>query len=304
MKISLAALLIFISFQSYGKLLDKIAGVINDKVYSLSELERIKSTIPARTEIAPFIYPKKSNYTLSDILKIQQQKFIVKDKLSAQGFVVSDDSVEARIKDTEKKLGLRRADLIDFLKAKGITFDEYFELIREATEFNIFNRRIISPLVNITDQELKNRYYENNSSNKALSFEYDIVDFTLPESKIRKGDLPKIPAMLTNYQQTGNLPAIYSELETNNLGKLSGDDLPKDLNAVLKVTNAKSFSNAYVKEGTVHFFYLKKKELKASQDYLKMRDRLYSQIYAQRSMGVTQSWFSREYLNYYILENI
>ncbi len=304
MKKYISVFLILISFQSHGKLIDKIAGVINDKVYSLSELERIQATIPARTEIAPFIYANKKNYSLNDILKIQQQKFIVKDKLSAQGFVVSDDSVEARIKDTEKKLGLRRADLIQFLKAKGITFDEYFELIRQATEFNIFNRRIIAPLVNITDQELKNLYYQNNSSNKALSFEYDIVDFTLPESKIQKGDLSKIPEILSNYQQTGNLPAIYSRLETNNLGKLSGDDLPKDLNTVLKSTNAKSFSEAYVKDGTAHFFYLKKKELKASQDFLNSRDQLYGQLYAQRSVGVTQSWFSREYLNYYILENI
>ena len=99
MKILVPAILLILSLNSSAKLLDKIAGVINDKVFSLSELKRIQSTVSARKEIAPFIYTK-NKYTINDILKLQHRVFIVKDKLSEQGFVVSDDSVEARIKDT------------------------------------------------------------------------------------------------------------------------------------------------------------------------------------------------------------
>ena len=296
-------LTLLITFSANAKLLDKIAGVINDKVYSLSELKRIKKTISARKEIAPFIYKKKS-ISLLDVLKIQQRKFIIKDKLSAQGFVVSDDSVEARIKDTEKKLGLRRGDLIQFLKAKGISFDEYFELIREATEYNIFNRRIITPLVNITEQELKSLYYKKNSSNKALSFQYDIVDFTISRKKVQKSDLKKLPSILRKYQKTGNLPSIYNSIETNNMGELSDDDLPKDLSRLLQKTNEKTFSKAYVKNGVVHLFYLKKKELTASQEYLQAKGKLYNELYAKRSKSITSNWFSRESLQYYILEDI
>ena len=58
-KITLAILicLTFLGSQNTeAKLLDKIAGVINDQVYSLSELTRIRKTIQARKTIAPFIY--------------------------------------------------------------------------------------------------------------------------------------------------------------------------------------------------------------------------------------------------------
>lgn len=303
MKKLIPAIALVFSLNASAKLLDKIAGVINDKVYSLSELKRIQQTVSARKEIAPFIFTK-DKYSLKDILKLQHRVFIVKDKLSEQGFVVSDDSVEARIKDTEKRLGLRRDDLLDFLSSKGISFNEYFELIREATEYNIFNRRIISPLVNITDQEIKNHYYKMNKSNKALSFNYQIVDFYLPQSKVAKADLGRLTYILEEYQKTGNLPAIYRDIETSNLGNVSDDDLPKDLSSLLRKTDEGSFTKAYIKNNLVHLFFVKKKDLTASQDFLAKKGMIYNQIYMERSKSITSNWFSREALNYYILENI
>ena len=78
MKKLIPAMLLVLAFNANAKLLDKIAGVINDKVYSLSELKRIQSTVKARKEIAPFIYTKKK-YSVNDILKLQHRIFIVKD---------------------------------------------------------------------------------------------------------------------------------------------------------------------------------------------------------------------------------
>lgn len=304
MKIIIPALLtMMFSLTSSAKLLDKVAGVINDKTFTLSELKRVNDTISARKEIAPFIFTKKK-YTLKDILKVQQNIYIIKDKLSEMGFVVSDDSVESRILETEKRLGLKRADLLVFLESKGISFNEYFELIRNATEFNIFNRRIISPLVNITEQEVKNEFYKQNTSNKALSFKYNIVDFYLPENQVQKKDLNRLPYILEEYQKTGNIPEIYKNLETTNLGDVSDDDLPKDLSKVLRKTNEGSFSLPYLKNNLVHIFYLKTKDLTESQDFLRYKDRIYNAIYMKRSKTITKTWFSKESLNYYILENL
>jgi peptidyl-prolyl cis-trans isomerase SurA len=199
--------LMALSAQANATLIDKVAGVINDNVYTLSEVTRVQNTLDIRKEIAPFIYKDKSS-SQGDILRLMQNKFIIKDKLSELGFVISDDAVESRIKETEKSLRLNRPELLQFLKSKGISFNEYFELLREAMEYSVFQRRIIAPLVTITDQELKNFYYNMNSSNKALSFKYKVVDFTLPENKVLKSDLDRLPAILETYKKTGNIPQI------------------------------------------------------------------------------------------------
>ncbi|MEX0797873.1 MAG: hypothetical protein WEB87_02525 [Bacteriovoracaceae bacterium] len=301
--ILLFSLSAFLALPGHAKLLDKIAGVINDKVYTLSEIKRIQNTLAARKEISPLIYSKQT-YTEKEILKLLHNMFIIKDKLSELGFVVSDDSVESRINETERRLGLKREDLLNFLDTKGITFNEYFELIREAMEYNIFNSRIIAPLINITDQEIKNYYYSLKSSNQALSFNYDLVDFYLPEDKIIESEKKQMPAYLEEYQKTGNLPATFRDIETAALGRVSGEDLPKDLSQLLKETDEGAFSNTYEKDGLTHVFFVKSKDLTESQNFLKMKDQIYNELFLKRSEKVIDGWFSREAFNYYILENI
>jgi peptidyl-prolyl cis-trans isomerase SurA len=299
----LLLILISLTTNAQATLIDKVAGVINDNVYTLSEVNRVKSTLGIRKEIAPFIYKDKSS-SQGDILRLMQNKFIIKDKLSELGFVISDDAVESRIKETEKSLRLNRPELLQFLKSKGISFNEYFELLREAMEYSVFQRRIIAPLVTITDQELKNYYYNMNTSNKALSFNYKVVDFTLPEGKVLKQDLKRLPAILETYKKTGNIPQIYADISTNDLGKVSDEDLPKDLSKLLKTTDEKRFSKLYIKGGVIHSFYLVSKDLAESSDFIQKRNLIYNQIFLKRSSKIAQNWFSRETLSYYVLTNL
>lgn len=290
-------------FAAQPKLLDKVAGVINDKVTTLSEIERIQNTLAARQEISPTIYSKES-YNHQEVLRLVHNRYIIKDNLAELGFVVSDDSVESRIKETENRLGLKREDLLNFLESKNITFNEYFELIREAMEFNIFNSRVIAPLVNITEQEIKNYYYNLQSSNQALSFTFRVLDFYLPSDKILPAEKAQMPAVLEEYQKTGNLPEAYKEVETSDLGKVRGDDLPKALSELLGNTNEGSFSAPYQRDGITHVFYVKKKDLTESQDFARKKDQIYAELFAKRSSSIIENWFSREYENYYILKNI
>lgn len=302
MKLILPAL-ILLSFSVHAKLIDKVAGVINDKIYTLSEIKRVQDTISIRKEIAPFIYTKNS-YTQKDTLKVLQNIFIIKDKLEEQGFIVSDDSVEDRIKDTQRSLNLNRKELIQFLASKNITFSEYFEILRQAMEFNIFNRRIIAPLVTITDQELKNEFYKSHSSSKVANFNYEIVDYTISKKLVQSSDLQKLPNILNKYRKTGTLPEIYKDFSMDDLGKVSNEDLPSNIQKVLKPAKEKDFSKPIVIDNTVHIFYVVKKSIAESKEYLRQRAAIYNRLFLQRANSLAQNWLSREALNYYILENI
>lgn len=300
----IATLIILLaSFNASAKLLDKVAGVINDNVYTLSEIERVKKTINIRREIAPFIYTK-SSYNNSEVLNLLQNLFVVRDKLSELGYVISDDAVEGRILETEKGLGLNRKELLKFLESKGISFNEYFEILREAMEYNIFSGRVIAPLVTITDQELKTLFYKNSKNKKALSFNYKVLDFTLPKSKVLKSDYKRLPRILERYRTSGIIPQIYKDISTNDLGTVKDEDLPVELSNILKATSEKSFSKTYAKGSLVHVFYVSKKDLLDSDEFLRAKRALYNNIFSKRSKNITANWFSREKLNYYILNHL
>ncbi|MFL5783555.1 MAG: hypothetical protein ACJ76H_03025 [Bacteriovoracaceae bacterium] len=281
------------------KLLDKIVAVVNTRVFSLSELQRIQDTLPARKEISPVVY-SKDKYSDKDLLNLMIQAYIVRDKINSQGYVINDDAVESRIKMTEERLGLKRADLLAFLKSKSITFEEYFEIIRETMEYNIFATKIIAPLISVTEQEIKNEYYRRNSSNNALSFKYNLVDFYISEKSLVDKDQKKFLAVLKDYQLTGKLPEEYRSLDTNQLDNISEDGLNKELATALKNTAEGSFSAPVTLNNMLHVFYVQKKDLVESQDFTRAKEQIQNEIFVTKGKMVSSNWFDREYANYYI----
>jgi peptidyl-prolyl cis-trans isomerase SurA len=281
------------------KLLDKLVAVINTRIVSLSEIKRMENTLPARQEVSPMVY-NESKYTHKQLLNIIIRSFIIREKINAQGYVINDDAVESRIKMTEERLGLKRADLLNFLKSKNLTYEEYFEIIRETMEYNVFASKIIAPLISVTEQEIKNEYYKRNTSNNALSFKYNLVDFYVKESTLVDKNEARFLAVLKDYQLTGKLPEEYRELETNNLENLNEDALSKELGAILKTTSEGSFSKASTINGYMHVFYVQKKDLVESQDFVKFKEQIQNDIFMSKGKSVTNNWFDREYSNYYI----
>lgn len=289
--------------KSSDKLLDKIVAVVNTRVISLSEIQRMEKTIDARKEVSPMIF-NQDKFSQKDLLEIMINSIIIRDKINAQGYVINDDAVESRIKMTEQRLGLKRSDLLNFLKSKGITYEEYFEIMRETMEFNIFAQRIIAPLISVTEQEIKNEYYKRNSSNSALSFKYNLVDFYIPEDKLVNKSEQKFLEILKDYQLTGKLPAEYRDLESHNLEDISEDGLSKEIKPALKAAAEGSFTKAVKINGVMHVFYIQKKDLVESQQFLKFKDQIQNEIFMTKGKAVTKNWFAREYGNYYIKNHL
>ncbi len=287
------------TLQAEEILIDKIAAIVNSKVISLSEVTRIEETIDARKEISPLIYNQKS-FTQNELIKILIKTFIIRDKISSQGYVINDEAVESRIKMTEERLGLKRSDLLQFLRSKKISFEEYFEIIRETMEFNIFSSRIIAPLISITDQEIKNEYFKQNSKNKTLSFRYNLVDFYIKNSNLKNFSNQQFLQAIRDFQLTGKLPLEFSSLETNPIEGINEDSLSKELSTVLKSTIEGGFSAPITINDYLHIFYVQKKDLTESQDFQKAKDKILNELMSRKSEFVTNNWFEREFTNYYI----
>lgn len=281
------------------KLLDKIVAVINTRVVSLSELDRMEETLHARRELSPLVFTE-AKYDKKQLLQTVIQSYIVRDKIGAQGYVITDDQVEGRIKMTEERVGFKRSDLLTYLKSKGVTFEEYFEIIRETMEYNVFASRIIGPLISVTEQEVKNEFYKRNTSNKALSFKYNLIDFSIPQSELVDASDDALINILKDYQLTGRLPEAYKNMETNKIDQISEEGLNTEMSSSLKSANEGSFAKPIRLNGVVHVFYVEKKDLVESQQYLQFKDRLEQEIMMEKGKSVSKNWFDREYNNYYI----
>lgn len=299
-RVILLTLLISLSTPVEAKLLDKILAVINDKMITLSQTNRIIENFSARTNISPQLYRPKIKKNQRKIVQLQVRRIIIRHRLAETGFIIGDDQVDTQIKSTEKRLGLNRKALLQFLTSNGVTFDEYFELIRETIEYNIFSSRIIRPLVSITDQEIKNYYYKHSKNKKTLNFKYNLIDFSIKKSKVKKRDISKFQKALVGYQKTGTLPTSFSSLETNIIDDISSDGLNASLSRKLKRTKEGGFSKVVTIGKYYHVFFVKSKNLVESEKFTENKARIREILFKNVASSVEKEWFKREEIKHYV----
>ncbi|EQC43274.1 hypothetical protein [Bacteriovorax sp. Seq25_V] len=292
-------LILAITFTVQAKLLDKISAVINSEIITLSSVKRIQASLDARRSVSPFIYGKQS-YSDDEIIDLVIRKYIIRDKLKELGYVIGDAQVESEIKEREQKLGLSRTELLAFLKGNKTNYDEFFEITREAIEFNIFNSRVIIPLVSVGEQEIKNEFFKENVNNKTISFKYTLVDFAIEPEKLPAKDWNDFKKTMIDFQKGSPLPRKYNSIESNTLGDISEEGLTKELQNLIKKAGEGEFTDPLMMFGKVHIFFVKNRDVVESELFLSAKDRLRGKLYEKKAIEVTRLWFERELGNNYV----
>lgn len=300
----LSKILLFLLFSTTSfakpKLVDKVVAIFNDQIITHSDIQRFKKTTKAKRQLSPFSYTEKK-YTTNKVIDHIIQAKIIRDKLGEIGYTISDDRVESQINGTQKQRGLTRKDLKQFLKTQGISFAEYFEIVREAIEFNLFNAKIITPLVSVSDQEVKNFYYENAKNKNTLNFRYVLVDFIYDYKKSL--NLKKMPQILMDYRISGVIPPEYKDFDTVDMKDVLEEEINKKFAKVLKSAKEGTFSDPVRVGGQVHIFYVQSKNLTESQEYAKVKELIRRNLTAKKTLEVSDSWLERQRPDYFIQIN-
>lgn len=287
------------TFSLQAKLLDKIVAVFNQDILTKGQITRMSQNLPARYNISRHLFPKVK-MTEDELIKIIIRSKMIRKKLAAMNYIIGDDRVEAHIKNTEKNLRLTREALLQFLKSNNLTFNEYFELIRESIEFQIFHSRIIRPLISVTDQEIKNAFIKENYNNSTVTLKYSLVDFYLPKSNVKKGMLNRFQKVMETYQTKGILPEDFKNISTTMLGDVSEDGLSSKIKNAVKLVEEGKFSKPVLLGGLYHVFFVKKKDVIETEFYTKAKKRIKSKLFEEYTHKMTKLWFEREQNKFYI----
>jgi peptidyl-prolyl cis-trans isomerase SurA len=287
------------SLQAKAELLDKISAVMNDQIITLSKAKRAVQNLNARRDISPQIYINQS-YTDVEMSKILVQRLLVRAKLEELGYMITDDQVEGQITATERRLGVSRQDLLEFLRGNQMTFDEYFEVIRETIEFNLFYTRVIQPLVTVSEQEVKNEFFKRNIQNQSLAFRYNLLSFSLHQRYVTRDVKNRFQAVLENFRNTGILPQEFSEIVTTPMGEITEDGLSETLIEVLKNTDEGQLSEPVLMGESFHVFLVQAKDLVESEIYLRQKERIFGELMEIAAIRAIDLWYQREENKYYI----
>jgi len=176
---------LFFQNSSYAapQVIDRIDASVNSSIILFSDVAKFREIAPLRAQLDPLfqgttIAEKGSNASEEEIVD-----FLINEKIILQEFKVTDAEVEQQINEIQAGNKINRTTLKSTLEAQGFLFDDYFDLIRASVaKRNLIDRDIRSK-VSITDDDIKNYFYNHYARNAAASVSYKVRIITVtPEN--------------------------------------------------------------------------------------------------------------------------
>jgi peptidyl-prolyl cis-trans isomerase SurA len=287
------------SANAQAKLLDKISAIVDDNIITMSQVNRTVNNLAIKRNVAPMIYDKTS-FTAAEILQISINKYLVRSKLSEIGYTITDDQVDTQINQNQERLGVDRKSLMGFLKQQGTSFDEYFESLREAIEYSYFVNRVISPMISISEQDVKNTYYKNNIKDSRMNFKYTLIDYAISLDNVSKPGKGQMEDIVRQYRINSNLPEAYSTMTVNSLDDITEEGITTEFRNLLKSTDEGALTTPIVINNQYHVFYLAKKDLVETEAFASQKDKIKNQLFEKAVKSEITVWFERERNKHYI----
>ncbi len=154
-------------------LVDKIAAIVNADVILSSDIDRFERTISLRRELDP-LFGFSAEMEDGKPTRAQILEFLVQERLIGAAFKVADPEVEQEIQTVQRNNRLTKDDLSEFLKSKGFNYEQYFELMRVGLQKRNLLDREIRSRVNISDDDVRNYYYNQIAKTASTPVEYSI----------------------------------------------------------------------------------------------------------------------------------
>lgn len=168
-----SAMVFFTATGANAALIDKIAAIVNAEVILNSDIDRFERAISLRRELDP-LFGFSAEMDGGKPTHAQILLFLVQERLIGAAFKVADSEVEQEIQTVQRNNRLSKDDLTEFLKSKGFDYDQYFELMRVGLQKRNLLDREIRSRVNISDDDVRNYYFNQVAKSSSAPLEYAI----------------------------------------------------------------------------------------------------------------------------------
>ncbi len=158
-------------------LVDRVLGTVNGQPFLYSDVSSkvengpliTVSEYPATEQAPPF------ERATQDVVNLS----LIKQKAKELDLDVTDEELDAEITEFLASKGLEKKGLEGFLARQNKTYEEYRQDFRNQLILGRFQRRVIAPLIKVTDKDLETAYIKRSGSSS------DLVEIILRQISIQ-----------------------------------------------------------------------------------------------------------------------
>jgi peptidyl-prolyl cis-trans isomerase SurA len=283
--------------------IERLEASVNSSLILSSDIKKFRDTLPLRTQLDPLfsgtvLASQGEKASSADIVQ-----FLIDEALIAQQFQVSDSEVEQEINSIQANNKIDRNSLKSALKDQGFPFESYFELIRISTSKRNLIDRDIRTKVTISDDDLKNYFYNHYARKNEVPSAYKVRILTVTPSRYKNAKAARevIDRALKEIKKGEPFADAATRISDDGSAQSGGDlgTLSADQMSPLILTELKKMKVGEVSGvlGTPksRFFILKLEDVRSSETerFEKMKDEIRGKLASTEYQHQIQLWQER-----------
>lgn len=292
-------------FAKPGALVDRVLAVVGDQPITLSDLRRYKNKLKTRKPVESSLLHLSSFNSL-----LQKQKTLLNHlineevldlEIKRQNVQAPIELVERNIREVARRNGMSRAQFKDSLKARGISYTDYFNFVRKGLLRRKFFEKEIIPKIKISSSDVDKAL----SKEKSGSYTYTLSHLNFP-----KKDGHSIESVSALRSQLN--PTLYKQTQqehsqkgysSGELGNFKLHELNAQFQKAIKGLSAGQFSEVIETPDSFQIVKLEKRKY-VKEDLSKKRELVRLRLGERLFKKFVASWIQEKRKLYEIKKNI
>ncbi len=289
---------------------DRVEASVNSSLILLSDVKKFRETVSLRSQLDPLftgtvVAEKGSKASNSDIVR-----FLVDEKIILQQFPMGDAEVEQEINQIQSNNKIDRATLKSTLSEQGYAFEDYFDLIRSgASKRTLIDREIRSKVL-ISDEDVKNYFYNHYSKKSSVPLSYRVAIITIDPSnyktpvaarEIAERALKSLRAGESFEEVARRTSDDPSAKSGGDLGTMTDDQMSPQIREALKKLKIGEVSDVLGSPSS-RFFILRLVDVNSSEQnhFNKVKEEIRNQLLTAEYQHQISLWLDRQRQNAFI----
>ncbi|MDA9951577.1 peptidylprolyl isomerase [Oligoflexaceae bacterium] len=283
-------------------LVDRLVAVVNGEVILQSDVQK---KIDGKLPIDVSSYPaSKERPLFEQSLQDSINFLLIEQEADKMNIEFDDNDVEGEIKKTFASRGLDFGNLMEDLRKRGVSYEQYKKMYRKSMVLRRFQQAAIMPLIKLTDKDLET-YYMKKTGQQSSNLKVTLKQIMIAVGPTTNSEVAEGKKKLANkvYRDLqGGLDfseavKIYSDDSSGrdsggDMGTVRLNDLNLNIRKAVESLQEGQFSRPVQTANGYHIFKLEKKQFTGSSDFEKIKPRLEHEMRVFEIDKQTQKWLA------------
>ncbi|MDE3269173.1 MAG: SurA N-terminal domain-containing protein [Pseudomonadota bacterium] len=267
-------------------LLDRVVAVAGGTPVLFSEAQHkveqgravVFSSFPVDNQAPPL------QQAMHDLINIH----LAQHTLTELGAGIADQEVEQRIEQFLQAQGLSKKELLEFLRTQDKNYDEYRTDFRQQILISKFHGLVISPLIKITDAELRSYFQKKTGKDHAL---LHLQQIYLPKDQEARS-VEAYKELRSGLNFASAIDLYHDQAQAASMPPVRLNDLSATIKASVKDLNKGEFSAPVQTALGFHIFYIKDLSLASDREFKAQKQTLEVELRNSKMLKQTKRWLA------------